>query len=312
MVDTLLADHGLYHLEADLRWIDHTAARLDILAAEVPVATECTARSSRPASVVKSFGPDARAARRHASRWQQGEILAVMGPSGSGKSTLLHCLAGILAPDAGRSGSAASALDTLGETQRSALRRDRFGFVFQSGQLVPELTAEENVALPLLLGGTRRGRPLAEARAWFGRLGLDGLEQRRSGELSGGQAQRVALARGLVAEPEVLFADEPTGSLDSLTGEQVMNLLTAAAREQGTTVILVTHEARVAAYADREVIVRDGKVSSLHRARRRDPPRPAPDPQRRPGGRRPPGHPRGRRGARRRPAADHPGRRSTR
>jgi len=192
-----------------------------------------------------------------------GEILAVMGPSGSGKSTLLHCLAGILVPDAGEVWLERRRLDTMDETERSALRRDRFGFVFQFGQLVPELTAEENVALPLLLGGIRRGPALEQARAWFDRLGLNGLEQRRSGELSGGQAQRVALARGLVARPEVLFADEPTGSLDSLTGEQVMRLLTAAAREQGTAVILVTHEARVAAYADREVIVRDGRVSSL-------------------------------------------------
>jgi putative ABC transport system ATP-binding protein len=149
------------------------------------------------------------------------------------------------------------------ETARSTLRRQRFGFVFQFGQLVPELTAEENVALPLLLGGIRRAGALQDARAWFGRLGLDGLEQRRSGELSGGQAQRVALARGLVTRPEVLFADEPTGSLDSLTGEQVMNLLAGAARDQGTAVVLVTHEPRVAAYADREVVVRDGKVSSL-------------------------------------------------
>jgi putative ABC transport system ATP-binding protein len=135
--------------------------------------------------------------------------------------------------------------------------------VFQFGQLVPELTALENVALPLLLAGTRRPAALREAGAWFGRLGLDGLERRRSGELSGGQAQRVALARGLVTRPTVLFADEPTGSLDSLTGEQVMNLLVAAARDQGTTVILVTHEPRVAAYADREVVVRDGRVHSL-------------------------------------------------
>ena len=192
-----------------------------------------------------------------------GEILAIMGPSGSGKSTLLHCLAGILVPDSGEIRFDGRRVDTLTETQRSSLRRDRFGFVFQFGQLVPELTAEENVALPLLFGGMRRAAALADARAWFGRLGLDGLEQRRSGELSGGQAQRVALARGLVARPEVLFADEPTGSLDSLTGEQVMELLVAAAREQGTTVILVTHEPRVAAYADREVVVRDGKVTTL-------------------------------------------------
>jgi putative ABC transport system ATP-binding protein len=135
--------------------------------------------------------------------------------------------------------------------------------VFQSGQLVPELSAVENVALPLLLGGMRRASALAQARPWFGRLGLDGLEGRRSGELSGGQAQRVALARGLITQPDVLFADEPTGSLDSLAGEQVMGLLTAAARDQGSTVILVTHEPRVAAYARREVIVRDGRASSL-------------------------------------------------
>jgi putative ABC transport system ATP-binding protein len=192
-----------------------------------------------------------------------GEILAVMGPSGSGKSTLLHCLAGILIPDSGEVRFDGRRVDRMGEAERSALRRDRFGFVFQFGQLVPELTAEENVALPLLFSGIRRGAALEQARPWFGRLGLDGLEQRRSGELSGGEAQRVALARGLVARPQVLFADEPTGSLDSLTGEHVMNLLAAAAREQGTTVVLVTHEARVAAYADREVIVRDGRVTSL-------------------------------------------------
>jgi putative ABC transport system ATP-binding protein len=148
------------------------------------------------------------------------------------------------------------------EEQRSRLRRDRFGFVFQSGQLVPELTAEENVALPLLLGGTHRKEALRGARAWFERLELDGLEHHRAGEMSGGQAQRVALARGLVAHPDVLFADEPTGSLDSLTGELVMGLMTGAVREEGTTVVLVTHEPRVAAYADREVIVRDGRVTT--------------------------------------------------
>jgi putative ABC transport system ATP-binding protein len=191
-----------------------------------------------------------------------GEILAVMGPSGSGKSTLLHCLAGILVPDSGRIHFGGRRIDTLREQERSSLRRDRFGFVFQFGQLVPELSAEENVALPLLLSGTRRTAALTKAREWFDRLDLAGLERRRSGELSGGEAQRVALARGLVGRPDVLFADEPTGALDSLTGEHVMELLSATAREQGTTVVLVTHEPRVAAYADREVIVRDGKVNS--------------------------------------------------
>ena len=194
---------------------------------------------------------------------RRGEIVAVMGPSGSGKSTLLHCLAGILVPDRGETWFGRQRLDTLSDGRRSALRRDRFGFVFQSGQLVPELTAEQNVALPLLLSGTRRGPAMTAARDWFPALGLDGLERRRSGELSGGQAQRVALARGLVTRPEVLFADEPTGSLDSVSGELVMDLLTAGAREHGTTVVLVTHDARVAAYADREVIVRDGTVGTL-------------------------------------------------
>jgi putative ABC transport system ATP-binding protein len=185
-----------------------------------------------------------------------------MGPSGSGKSTLLHCLAGILVPDSGETYFDARRIDTMPEAERSQLRRQRFGFVFQFGQLVPELTAEENVALPLLLGGTRRDHALREARSWFARLDLEGMEHHRSGEMSGGQAQRVALARSLVAQPAVLFADEPTGSLDSLNGERVMDLLTSSARAQGSTVIIVTHEPRVAAYADREVIVRDGLVTS--------------------------------------------------
>jgi putative ABC transport system ATP-binding protein len=190
-------------------------------------------------------------------------MVAVMGPSGSGKSTLLHSLAGIVVPDEGEVWFAGRRIDRMGETERSALRRDKFGFVFQTGQLVPELTAEENVALPLLLARERRSSALREARAWFERLDLVGLEQRRSGELSGGQAQRVALARALVRRPEVLFADEPTGSLDSLNGEVVMELLVATSREYGTTVVLVTHDARVAAYAQREVVVRDGRVSAL-------------------------------------------------
>ncbi len=198
----------------------------------------------------------------------KGEVLAVMGPSGSGKSTLLHCLAGILVPDSGSVSFDGERIDNLRESDRSRLRRERFGFVFQFGQLVPELTAEENVALPLLLGGVRREEALRTARSWFSRLELDGLERHRTGEMSGGQSQRVALARGLVAQPDVLFADEPTGSLDSLTGELVMGLLTRTAREEGSTVILVTHEPRVAAYADREVIVRDGKVTSAEGALR--------------------------------------------
>ena len=212
--------------------------------------------------LVKSFGhtPALQGASLQVTR---GEILAIMGPSGSGKSTLLHCLAGIVVPDSGEVRFGSRRIDAMRETERSRLRRDRFGFVFQFGQLVPELTAEENVALPLLLSGMRRAEALRRARAWFGRLGLDGRQRHRSGELSGGEAQRVALARGLVADPEVLFTDEPTGALDTLNGEHVMDLLTTAARDRGTTVVLVTHEPRVAAYADREIIVRDGKVNQL-------------------------------------------------
>ncbi len=208
-----------------------------------------------------SFGPT-QALRGASLSAGAGEIVAVMGPSGSGKSTLLHCLAGILVPDSGEVRFDGRRIDTLSEQGRSTLRRDRFGFVFQFGQLVPELTAEENIALPLLLKGLGRSEALAQARVWIERLELDGLQGRRSGELSGGQVQRVALGRGLVAGPQVLFADEPTGSLDSLSGERMMELLSDAARERSTTVILVTHEPRVAAYADREVMVRDGRVTS--------------------------------------------------
>ncbi len=190
-----------------------------------------------------------------------GEIVAVMGPSGSGKSTLLHCLAGITVADTGRVAFQGVSIDAMNDAERSRLRRTAFGFVFQFGQLVAELPAIENVALPLLLNGMGRGPAERLAATWFSRLGLDGLEGRRAGEMSGGQAQRVAIARALVIEPAVIFADEPTGSLDSLAGEQVMELLTRAATEQGAAVVLVTHEPRVAAYAHRAIIVRDGRLS---------------------------------------------------
>jgi putative ABC transport system ATP-binding protein len=189
-----------------------------------------------------------------------GEILAVMGPSGSGKSTLLHCLAGIFTPDSGEVWFDGQRLDTRTDAERTELRRTTFGFVFQFGQLVPELTVADNIALPLLLNRVSRKAAYARAADWLPRLGLDGLGGRRTGELSGGQAQRVALARAVVAKPRVVFADEPTGSLDTLTGEMVMDLLVSIAREEHVTVVLITHDARVAAYADREVLVRDGKV----------------------------------------------------
>jgi putative ABC transport system ATP-binding protein len=192
---------------------------------------------------------------------QAGEIVAVMGPSGSGKSTLLHCLAGIYAPDKGEVWFDGRRLDQLSDAYRTRLRRTSFGFVFQFGQLVPELTVTDNVAIPLLLGRVGRKDAYAKAEAWLDRVGLAGLGGRRTGELSGGQAQRVAVARALISQPAVLFADEPTGALDSTTGAKVMDLLVGAARQEHTAVLLVTHDAGIAQYADRIVAVHDGRVT---------------------------------------------------
>ncbi|MEU3701174.1 ABC transporter ATP-binding protein [Streptomyces anulatus] len=194
-----------------------------------------------------------------------GEVVAVMGPSGSGKSTLLHCLAGIVMPDSGSITYGGREMAAMNDSQRSALRRSEFGFVFQFGQLVPELTCVENVALPLRLNGVRRKEAEGTALAWMERLEVDDLAGKRPGEVSGGQGQRVAVARSLVTGPRVLFADEPTGALDSLNGERVMELLTDAARSTRAAVVLVTHETRVAAYSDREIVVRDGKSRNLER-----------------------------------------------
>ncbi|MFD7859790.1 ABC transporter ATP-binding protein [Streptomyces microflavus] len=188
-----------------------------------------------------------------------GEVVAVIGPSGSGKSTLLHCLAGIVRPDSGTILYDGRELTDMHDTERSALRRAEFGFVFQFGRLVPDLTCVENVALPLRLNGKPRAEAERTALSWMRRLEVDGLSGKRPGEVSGGQGQRVAVARSLVTGPRVVFADEPTGALDSLNGERVMELFTEAARSTGAAVVLVTHEARVAAYSDREVVVRDGK-----------------------------------------------------
>ncbi|MDX3239274.1 ABC transporter ATP-binding protein [Streptomyces sp. ME03-5709C] len=194
-----------------------------------------------------------------------GEVVAIMGPSGSGKSTLLHCLAGIVRPDSGQVLYGGRDLTAMSDAERSALRRGDFGFVFQFGQLVPELTCLENVALPLRLNGTRRKEAESRAADWLARLQVDDLAAKRPGEISGGQGQRVAVARALVTGPRVVFADEPTGALDSLNGERVMHMLTDAARDTDAAVVLVTHEARVAAYSDREIVVRDGKSRHLER-----------------------------------------------
>jgi putative ABC transport system ATP-binding protein len=189
-----------------------------------------------------------------------GEVLAVMGPSGSGKSTLLHCLAGILTPDSGEVTFDGRRVDQLPDRERSRLRRTEFGFVFQFGQLVPELPVLENIALPLLLGGRGRRAAVAAAEEWLPRLGLDGLGQRLPGELAGGQGQRAAIARALIAGPRLLFADEPTGSLDSVAADEVMELLVTTAKDERAGIVVVTHEPRVAAYADHRVTVRDGRA----------------------------------------------------
>ena len=188
-----------------------------------------------------------------------GELVAITGPSGSGKSTLLHCLSGLVAADEGQVWFRGTDLARLSDAQRSCLRRTAFGILFQFGQLVPELTVEENVALPLLLEGNRRREALAAAEGALGQLGVDELRRSRPGELSGGQAQRVALARAVVTGPAVVFADEPTGALDSRSGAQVLGLLRRLA-DAGTAVVLVTHDRGAAGRADRIVELRDGRT----------------------------------------------------
>ena len=192
-----------------------------------------------------------------------GESVAVMGPSGSGKTTLLHVLSGIIAPDAGsvrRHGAQPVELTTLGEGERARLRRERLSFVFQDGLLLPELTAAENVAMPLMLRGVVRAEAQRVAASWLSALGLAGMEERRPGELSGGQRQRVAIARAQAGEPDVVFADEPTGALDSDTSAAVMDALIDSTVSRGRTLVVVTHDDDVAARCGRLVRVRDGRI----------------------------------------------------
>jgi putative ABC transport system ATP-binding protein len=191
-----------------------------------------------------------------------GEVVAVLGASGSGKSTLLYCMAGVLVPDRGHVDFSGQRLSELDDRRRSDLRLRSFGFVPQFGDLVPELSLLENVALPLRLLGT--GRRDAERRAGdlLAELGVQDARTRTAGAASGGEAQRAAVARALVHEPAVVFADEPTGALDSATGELVMEALVDLARQRGSAVVVVTHAAVVASHADREVVVRDGMTSA--------------------------------------------------
>ena len=189
-----------------------------------------------------------------------GQALAIMGPSGAGKSTLLLCLSGILTPTSGEICLGGKNVSGLPDKSRSRLRLKHFGFVFQDGQLVPELTANENVALPLMLSDASRRTAISAADDWLRRLGLEDEANRRPGEMSGGQAQRVAIARALAASPAVVFADEPTGALDQATGHEVMQLLTTTCRMSGATLVVVTHDPQVAAWCERLVEIRDGRI----------------------------------------------------
>ena len=191
---------------------------------------------------------------------EPGELVAVMGPSGSGKSTLLHCMSGVLTPTHGSVRYGDEELSALSDTPRSRTRLRNFGFVFQDGQLLPELSNVYNVALPAMLNGMGRGAARRRAMELLDQLGLGGLADRRPAQVSGGQAQRVTIARALVANPGVVFADEPTGALDQSTGHEVMQMLTTIVRQAGASLVMVTHDPKVADWMQRRVEIRDGII----------------------------------------------------
>ena len=191
---------------------------------------------------------------------EPGELVAVMGPSGSGKSTLLHCMSGVLTPTHGSVRYGDEELSALGDGPRSRTRLRNFGFVFQDGQLLPELSNVDNVALPAMLNGVSRGAARKRAMELLGQLGLGGLADRRPAQVSGGQAQRVTIARALVANPGIVFADEPTGALDQSTGHEVMQMLTTIVRQSGASLVMVTHDPKVADWMQRRVEIRDGII----------------------------------------------------
>ena len=245
--------------------------------APVPTAAGPAASTSAPGtaapvisarSVTKTYGPNT-VLRGVSLDIYPGESVAIMGPSGSGKTTLLHVLAGIITMDSGSvhittphpgAGPNTVDLSSLTEKQRTALRAGSFGFIFQQGLLVPELTTEENVALAAMLAGTPREQASMAATHLLSQLGLGTMLQRRIGELSGGQAQRVAIARSQVTGAPITFADEPTGALDTATAQEVMNLLLALIPQQGKTLVIVTHDPNIAAQCSRTIHLLDGQI----------------------------------------------------
>ena len=189
-----------------------------------------------------------------------GEFVAIMGPSGCGKSTLLHLLGGLDKPTDGKVLLEGTAIEDMSDDKLTELRRRKMGFVFQFFNLIPVLTATENAALPITLDGAKPADAKAKATEWLTRFGLGERLNNRPDQLSGGQQQRVAIARALVAEPTLILADEPTGNLDTYAGDEIASLLRKVSQEYNRTVVMVTHDARIAAYADRIIFLKDGKM----------------------------------------------------
>ena len=225
-------------------------------------ATDVThAAAARTEDAVKVYGKgqtEVRALDGVTVDFMKGRYTAIMGPSGSGKSTLLHCVAGLDALTSGKAFVGAADLSTLDDQHLTKLRRDRVGFVFQAFNLVPTITAEENITLPLLLAGRKADQ------AWLGKvvetMGIGDRLHHRPDEMSGGQQQRVAVARALVSRPEIIFADEPTGNLDSRAGTEVLTFMRRAVDEMRQTIVMVTHDPTAASYADRIVFLADGRI----------------------------------------------------